>query len=39
MAERDVRNHEKDLASLADPVAFPAVFTAVYLVSAGAFGV
>ncbi len=29
MAERDVRNHEKDLASLADPVAFPAVFSAV----------
>ncbi len=29
----------KTLASLADPVAFPAVFTAVYLVPAGAFGV
>ena len=39
MAERDARHHEKDLASLADPVAFPAVFTAVYLVPAGAFGV
>lgn len=25
MAERDARHHEKDLASLADPVAFPAV--------------
>ncbi len=35
MAERDARHHEKDLASLADPVAFPAVFTAVYLVPAG----